>query len=458
MGVHRIKKGLRLPIKGEPDQSNIEENRSTRRVALLGADYLGLRPTMHVSPGDGVRRGQLLFEDKKMPGVRFTAPGAGKVVSLNRGEKRVFLSLVIELTDGERGGRADEVAYSSFDGKHPNALTGDAVKELLLESGLWTALRARPYGRVANPEARPRSIFVTAMDTNPLAPSLDKALEGHHADFERGLAAVAKLTEGILFICSSPESNIPVPRNPRYRHEEFSGPHPAGTAGLHIHKLDPAGRERLVWHLGAQDVVAIGKLFETGSLYVDRVVSLAGPLVGRPRLLKTRLGASIDNLLAGEQLERGDNRVIAGSVFHGRKAMGEVEGFLGRYHQQISVLKEGREREFFGWLVPGINKFSVGRTFLSKLMPGRKFAFTTTTHGSNRAIIPIGYYEKVMAMDLVATFLLRALVMRDLEVAEQLGCLELDEEDLALCSFVCPGKTEYGRYLREVLTMIEKEG
>jgi Na+-transporting NADH:ubiquinone oxidoreductase subunit A len=458
MGVHRIKKGLRLPIQGEPDQSNVEENRSIRRVALLGADYIGLRPTMHVSPGDGVRRGQLLFEDKKMPGVRFTAPGAGKVVSLERGEKRVFQSLIIELTDGERGGRADEVSYSSFDGRHPNLLTGDEVKELLLESGLWTAIRARPYSRVANPETKPRSIFVTAMDTNPLAPSLDQALEGHHADFERGLEIVSKLTEGPVFICTSPDSNISVPRNPRYRNEEFVGPHPAGTAGLHIHKLDPAGRQRLVWHLGAQDVVAIGKLFETGSLYVDRVVSLAGPVVGHPRLLRTRLGASIDDLIAGEELEPGENRVIAGSVFNGRAAMGEVHGFFGRYHQQVTVVKEGREREFFGWLVPGANKFSVGRTFLSKLIPGKKFDFTTTKHGSDRAIVPIGYYEKVMAMDLVPTFLLRSLVMHDLELAEQLGCLELDEEDVALCSFVCPGKTEYGRYLREVLTMIEKEG
>jgi Na+-transporting NADH:ubiquinone oxidoreductase subunit A len=427
-------------------------------VALLGADYVGLRPTLHVSPGDDVRRGQLLFEDKKTPGVRYTATGAGKVVALNRGKKRAFQSMVIELSDGERGGRADEVSYSSFSGKHPNGMTGDEVKELLLESGLWTAIRTRPYSRVANPETRPRSIFVTAMDTNPLAPSLDKAIEGHHADFERGLVAISKLTDGSVFICSSPESNIPVPRNPRYQHEEFIGPHPAGTAGFHIHKLDPAGRERLVWHLGAQDIAAVGKLFETGSLYVDRVISLAGPVVGNPRLLRTRLGASVDDLLAGEQLEPGENRIISGSVFHGREAVGETEGFLGRYHQQISVLKEGREREFFGWLVPGVNKYSVGRTFLSTLLPGRKFDFTTTTHGSHRAIVPIGHYEKVMAMDLVPTFLLRSLVMRDVELAEQLGCLELDEEDVALCSFVCPGKTEYGHYLREVLTMIEKEG
>lgn len=459
MGLHRIKKGLRLPILGEPDQSTVEESRSTRRIALLGSDYVGLRPSMQVSVGDAVRRGQALFEDKKTPRIRFTAPGAGKVVAINRGAKRVFQSLVIELADGELGGRAgDEVEFRSFTGKHPKELGGDEIKELLTDSGLWTSLRTRPFSRVADPESKPRSIFVTATDTNPLAASPEKVLVGRQADFDRGLAAVSKLTDGPIFVCTAPDSPIPVPTNGRIRHEEFAGPHPAGTVGLHIHQLDPARRDRLVWHLSYQDVLAVGKLFETGRLDVDRVVSLAGPAVNRPRLVKTRLGASLDELLKGERLEEGDNRVISGSVFNGHKAMGDTLGFLGRYDLQVTILREGREREFFGWLAPGANKFSVVRTFISKLIPGKKFDFTTTTHGSDRAIIPIGVYEKVMPWDLVPTFLLRALVMRDLELAEQLGCLELDEEDVALCSFVCPGKTEYGRYLREVLTLIEKEG
>jgi Na+-transporting NADH:ubiquinone oxidoreductase subunit A len=414
---------------------------------------------MHVAAGDDVRRGQLVFEDKKIPGVRHTAPGAGKVVAVNRGEKRAFQSVVIELSEPERSGRAgDEVSFSSFTGKHPNELSGDEVKALLLESGLWTALRARPYSRVANPETKPRSVFVTAMDTHPLAPSVDKALEGHEADFERGLAALAKLTEGPVFVCTSSNSTIKIPSSGNFRHEQFEGPHPAGTVGLHIHTLDPAGRERLVWYLGAQDVVAIGKLFETGKLFVDRVVSFAGPSVKKPRLIKTRMGVSIDDLIADEPLAEGENRVISGSVFHGTQAQGDVLGYLGRYHQQITVLREGREREFFGWLGPGANKYSVVRTFISKLMPGKKFDFTTTTHGSDRAIVPIGVYEKVFPLDMVPTFLLRSLAVHDVEMAEEFGCLELDEEDLALCSFVCPGKAEYGHHLRQVLTTIEKEG
>ncbi len=459
MGLHKIKKGLNLPINGEPDQTNIEESRSMRRAAILGADYIGLRPTLHVAEGDSVARGQLVFEDKKTPGVLFTAPAAGKVVAINRGEKRAFQSLVIELAEPERSGRpGDEVTFSSHTGKHPNELSGDDVKALLLESGLWTALRARPYSRVADPEAKPRSIFVTAMDSHPLAPSLDKVLEGHHADFERGLAAVAKLTDGSVYVCTAPNSTIPVPGGGRFEHEEFVGPHPAGTAGFHIHKVDPAGSGRIVWYLGAQDVVAIGKLFETGKLYVDRVVALGGPSVQRPRLIRTRLGASIDELLEGETLAEGENRVISGSVLHGRKATGDRLGYLGRYNQQISVLREGRDREFFGWLGPGFNKFSVVRTYVSKLLPGKKFDFTTDTNGSDRAIVPIGVYEKVFPFDMVPTYLLRSVVMHDVEKAEELGCLELDEEDLGLCSFVCPGKAEYGSYLRQVLTTIEKEG
>jgi Na+-transporting NADH:ubiquinone oxidoreductase subunit A len=456
LSLHKIKTGLDLPIVGAPAPT-IGDGRAPQRVALLAADYVGLRPTTHVAVGDAVRRGQLLLEDKKTPGVRYTAPGAGKVVAINRGERRAFQSVVIELSPTERSGRSEDVSFRAFTGTHPNQLSRDEVQELLIESGLWTALRARPFCRVANPAQAPHSIFVTAIDTNPLAPSVDKVLEGHHADFELGLLAVAKLTEGRTFVCTAKESTVPVPRDDRIQHEQFDGPHPAGTVGLHIHRLDPVDRNKLVWHLGYQDVVAIGKLFETGKLHVERVISLAGPVVHQPRLLRTRVGASTDNLVEGE-LGEGENRVISGSVLSGRKASGEIDGFLGRYHSQITALAEDRKREFLGWLTPGVNKYSVINTFVSKLIPGKKFAFTTSTNGSVRAIVPIGMYEKVMPMDLMPTFLLRALLMHDVERAEELGCLELDEEDLALCTFVCPGKNDYGPYLRDVLTTIEKEG
>ncbi|MDA1093201.1 MAG: Na(+)-translocating NADH-quinone reductase subunit A [Acidobacteria bacterium] len=456
MGLHTIRKGLQLPIMGEPQQS-IEPARLPRRVALLGDDYVGLRPTMHVAVGDSVLRGQLLFEDKQRPGVRFTAPGSGRVVAINRGERRAFRSLVIELSRDEQEGRGEAARFSAYTGRQPGELGGSDVRDLLVESGLWVALRSRPFGRVAAPETRPHAIFVTAIDTEPLTPDVDVVLQRAHGAFERGVAALARLTDGTVYVCTAPGSTVPVAQTERVRREEFAGIHPAGTAGLHIHLLAPVDRAKLVWHVGYQDVVAIGRLFESGELPVDRVVALAGPAHPRPRLVRTRLGAAIADLLGDDAVDPAA-RVVSGSVLSGRTASGEVDGFLGRYHRQVCVIDEGRKREFLGWLSAGASKFSASRAFLSALRPGHRFRFSTTTHGSRRAIVPIGLYESVLPMDLLPTPLLRALVMHDVERAEELGCLELDEEDLALCTFVCPSKIDYGASLRGVLNTLEAEG
>ena len=317
------------------------------RVALVADDYVGLRPTFYVAVGDSVRRGARLFDDKKQPGVRYTAPAAGTVTAIHRGQRRAFESLVIELSAEERQGRGLQVALSSFTGRHPSALSGDAVRAVLIESGLWTALRARPFSRVADPDVRPRSIFVTAIDTEPLAPAVDLVLRGRETDFEHGLAALAHLTDAPLFLCTSDRFPLSVPEVARLRHEQFAGPHPAGTVGLHIHRLDPAGRGRVVWHVGYQDVLAIGLLFRTGEIDATRVIALAGPAVIRPRLLQTRVGAATDELVRDE-LREGEVRVVSGSVLSGREASGPAHGFLGRYHRQVSALFEGRQREFMG--------------------------------------------------------------------------------------------------------------
>ena len=351
----------------------------------------------------------------------------------------------------------DAVPLSSFAGTHPSRMSRDEARGLLLESGLWTALRARPFGRVAGPARTPRSIFVTAMDSNPLAASVDVVMEGQQDAFGNGLRLLGKLTDGPVFVCSAEQSRVETPREDQIRHERFAGPHPAGTVGVHIHRLDPVDRRKLVWHLGYQDVIAIGKLATTGEIDPERVVSLAGPPVKEPRLYRTRLGASLDDLVEG-RLADGESRVISGSVLSGREAMGDVHGYLGRFHSQVSALREDRERHFLGWLAPGFDRFSIVSTFASALVPGRQFDLTSSTHGSPRAIVPIGMYERVMAMDILPTFLLRALVMGDLEKAEELGCLELEEEDVSLLSFVCPGKQEYGGHLRSVLERLEKEG
>ncbi|MCC6797541.1 MAG: Na(+)-translocating NADH-quinone reductase subunit A [Candidatus Hydrogenedentes bacterium] len=453
--MHTIKKGLSLPIAGDPDQ-RIDSGVAAKRVAVLADDYIGMRPTMFVQAGDLVKRGQALFEDKKNPGVIFTSPGAGTVAAVNRGEKRAFQSVVVELSAAEFKGGADQVAFASYTGSEPAGLSRDQIRALLIESGLWTALRTRPFSKVPAPDATPHAIFVTAIDTNPHAPNPELVIQGHEIDFERGLVCVAKLTEGRTYLCKARGAKIPANPNTGIQIEEFEGIHPAGTVGVHINKLSPVSHKKTVWHLNYQDVIAVGKLFGSGKLYVDRVVSLAGPSVKSPRLLRTRLGASTDDLVSGE-LKDGEQRVVSGSVLSGRTAQGDIFGYLGRYHQQISVLREGRDREFLGWAAPGMKKFSIIPVYLSKLLGG-KFEFTTNTNGSPRAMVPIGMYEKVVPMDIVPTFLLRSLLVGDLEEAEKLGVLELDEEDLALCTFVCPGKHDFGVHLRDMLNKIDKEG
>jgi len=468
---HVIKKGIDLPIKGQPTQS-IRDGAPVRQVALVADDYPFMKPKMLVSVGDQVRRGQPLFEDRKNPGVTFTSPGAGVVSAVHRGDLRRLLSVVVTLSEGERAGalRADEhVALETYAAVRERGAKGAApeqVRALLLESGLWTALRRRPFGTVPAATGDCGALFITAIDTAPLAADVKVVLEGKRDDFKEGVIALAKLTHGPVFVCQGEGIDLSAEASEakNARVETFVGAHPAGLVGTHIHALYPVNREREAWHIGYQDVVAVGRLFKTGAVDVERVVSLAGPAVLDPHLARTRLGAEVAPLVAG-QVSLAETRLIDGSVFYGRSlsAHPETEGFLGRYRAQVTALLEGRDREFLGWLQPGGEKFSVTRAFFSSLMSGqygarRLFDFTTSTNGSHRAMVPIGLFEKVMPLDIMPTFLLRALLQDDLERAEALGCLELDEEDLSLCTFACPGKEDYGVALRRALTTIWKEG
>lgn len=463
MALHRISRGLDLPLSGAPEVARVEDVAPPTRVALVADDYVGMKPTMMVAVGDEVRRGQPLFEDKKSPGVLYTAPGAGKVVAVNRGDRRALRSVVIELTDEERAGKPgpDQVqplesygAVAAAGDLH--ALSADQVRDLLLESGQWTAIRRRPFGKVAAPTESPAALFVTAIDTNPHCPPVDRVLEGRDNDLAAGIAVLSKLAPH-TYVCTRPEQWVELTGEAHVTQETFSGPHPAGNVGTHIHLLEPVGPQKTVWYVGYADALMIGRLFRTGALDFERVISLAGPSVKRPRLVRTRMGAATDELVSGE-LEDGA-RVVSGSVLAGRTAMGEVEGYLGRFHNQVSALKEDTERKLLGWMGPGADKFSVVPAFLSSwLGGGKRFDMTTTTHGSKRAIVPIGNYERVMPGDFLPTFLLRSLVVRDVERAEELGALELEEEDLALCTFVCAGKIDYGPILRDNLDIIEREG
>ncbi|QDT03602.1 Na(+)-translocating NADH-quinone reductase subunit A [Rubripirellula lacrimiformis] len=445
-----IKRGLDLPITGSPEQ-HIEIAPQVSQVALLGDDYIGMKPTMLVAPGDRVRLGQPVFEDKKNSGVLYTAPASGTVAEVNRGAKRKFESIVIDV-DGD-----DRVEFDGMAGKDPASLGRESIAEHLVQSGLWTALRTRPFGKVPAIGSSPSSIFVQAIDTNPLAGDPSIVIADRKDQFILGLQALTQLTDGRVFVCKASTSDVPGSGVNGVQVESFSGPHPAGLVGTHIHFLDPVGPNKTVWYIGYQDVCAIGSMLQTGTLDTRRVISVAGPMIGRPRLLQTRIGASISQLINGEYDESVKIRPISGSVLCGRTALG-FHDFLGRYHNQISVLEEGDEREFLGWQKPGFDKYSTTKVFASAGIPNKKFPMTTSTHGSERAMVPLGTYEKVMPLDILATQLLRSLIYRDTDEAQQLGVLELEEEDLGLCTFVCPGKYEYSSLLRQSLSTIEREG
>ena len=491
MHTVRVSRGLDLPIAGSPVQQ-IEDATLTSSVAVLGADYVGMRPTMAVEPGERVKIGQTLFTDKKTPGVVFTSPACGTVTAINRGAKRVFLSIVIAL-DNE-GSDDDCEPFTAFATSQLGSLSRQTAVDMLVGSGVWTSFRTRPFNRIPSPTTTPHSIFVTAIDTNPSAADPAVIIAERREDFSTGLLVITRLEAGNVFLCKSPNDEIPGTQLQGVETVSFAGPHPAGLPGTHIHTLDPAGRHKTVWHIGYQDVIAIGHLFRTGRPDTTRVVALAGPGVNRPRLIRTHLGANLAEITAGQlssNTKGGSSiRVISGSVLSGRDVTtfpdhvttatrasaadsastppdgqaetgGQAENpiaFLGRYHLQVSAISDPPRRELFGWIMPGFKKFSLCNVVASKLLGHRTFAMDTAMHGGLRAIVPIGAYEKVMPLDILPTFLFRALSADDIEQSEALGCLELDEDDLALCTFVCPGKIDFGAMLRRVLNIIEKEG
>ncbi|WP_068546065.1 Na(+)-translocating NADH-quinone reductase subunit A [Thalassotalea crassostreae] len=441
-----IKKGLDIPVTGVPQQV-IHDGATINTVATLGEEYVGMRPTMFVKAGDSVKKGQALFEDKKNPGVLFTASAAGVVKEINRGEKRVLQSVVIEVNGDE------EETFNAYAADQLASLPREDVEANLVKSGLWTALRTRPFSKIPALGSVAADIFVSAMDTNPLAADPQVIIAEDSEAFTNGLAVLETLTSGKVFVSKAPGADIPAGNATV---TEFAGKHPAGLVGTHIHFLSPVSAEKMVWHLGYQDVIAFGKLFTTGKIDSSRVVSVAGPAVKEPRLVRTVLGAKVSEITANE-LADGEVRTVSGSLLTGHSARG-VHDYLGRYNVQVSALLEGREKEFIGYMYPGPNMFSVTRAYMSHFFRNKLFNMTTTTNGSSRAMVPIGNFERVMPLDILPTLLLRDLCAGDTDGAQQLGALELDEEDLALSTFVCPGKTDYGVILRDCLTTIEKEG
>lgn len=441
--------GLDIPLEGAPE-AEITEGVKVSSVALLGRDYTGTGPVLRVREGDRVKLGQPLFANRRHPSVLYTSPGAGIVTEINRGARRALLSVVVRL-EGE-----DEETFRSWPRRDLPALRREDVTETLLGSGLWTALRTRPYSKTPVPGAVPRSIFVTATDSNPLAAAPEVIIAENSEAFSDGLNVISHLTDGPVFLCKPPYAELPRGDSAKVSTADFAGAHPSGLVGTHIHYLDPVGPNRTVWHLSYQDVIAIGRLFTTGRLWTERIVSLAGPVVKRPRLVRTRPGADLTELTRSEYEDAGC-RVISGPVLSGRAAQ-RPENYLGRFHNQVSVIAEPDRDTRKGWLAGDRSVFSLYGLFRSGERPKRKFPITAALHGRPAAMIPFGAFEQVMPPEFLPTQLLRALLVGDTDMAQALGCLELDEEDLALCTFLCPSKLNYGPALREALERIEKEG
>ncbi len=340
-----IKKGLDLPISGAPAQV-INDGNPVKKVALLGEEYVGMRPTMHVRVGDEVKKGQVLFADKKNPGVIFTSPASGKVIEVNRGAKRVLQSVVIEVAGEE------QITFDSYAANELVSLDRDAIKKQLIDSGMWTALRTRPFSKVPAIDAHTKAIFVTAMDTNPLSADPEVIINELSDAFVAGLDILSRLSDDKVYVCKKGTS-LPKSNASNVEEHVFDGPHPAGLVGTHMHHLYPVSAEHVAWSINYQDVIAFGQLFLSGEIYTDRVVALAGPVVTNPRLVRTHMGACINDIVEREIMP-GEVRVISGSVLSGVHAQGP-HAYLGRYHQQVSVLREGREKNCLGWAMPGKN-------------------------------------------------------------------------------------------------------
>jgi len=450
--MKKIRKGLDIPISGSPEHK-ITDFKKPRSVGLVGSDFHGLKPLMLVSEGDHVKLGQPIFADKKNPGVIFSSPAGGVVESVNRGEKRVLQSVVIEVDTNE-----EEISFSSIKTNDLSNQTSASIRENLIKSGLWTSFRTRPYTKIPAIDSDPNSIFINCMDTNPLSMDPEIIISSNLNNFELGLSAIRLLSNCPVHLCTKKDSNLTFkPQENIYEHA-FYGPHPSGLVGTHMHFISPASLDNVNWHISYSDVILIGAFFMEGKIPTSKYICLSGPKFENPRIISTRIGACIDEICAGE-LGQSENRVVSGSVINGRESIGPY-AYLGRYHNQICAIEEpnSSDRELFDWALLGSKRFSKLGIFISSMFKNKKFDIKARMYGPDRAILPLGVYEEVFPLQLLITPLLRGLAVGDTQELQSLGILELDEEDLALCSFVCPSKYDFGYLLRERLTTIEVEG
>lgn len=445
-----IRKGHNIQIAGTPVKE-VVKGRAPSSVAILPTDFRGIKPKLLVKEGDAVKIGSPLFHCKSNPSITWPSPGGGTVKSIHYGPRRVIDKIEIKLSDSE-----EFESFPSFRFNEISGLKRSEILDILKNGSLFPLIRQRPFNKVADPNTTPRDIFISGWNTAPLAVDLDLALRRRLSPFQAGINALQKLTDGDVHLSYNENtvSDTLLEVQDVNKHL-LRGPHPAGNVGIQIHHIAPLGLNDLVWTVNAQDVVRIGNLLLTGKLDTTLFTTVGGPSVSSPTHIKTRMGVQISTLTE-ERLAEGKHRIISGDVLTGKTA--DENGYLGFYDSTISVLPEGGEREFMGMLRPGSSKtrYSLTNAFLG--FAKEKFNFTTLNNGSERYMVPINAWEDVLPMDILPNALYRAILAQDIEEMEQLGIMECDEEDFALCSFACPSKIDVGGAIRDGLDLMEKEG
>ncbi len=444
--VIKIRKGLAINLVGEAEKTVSEVN--PKLFAIKPTDFIGVFPKLLIKEGDKVKAGTPLFFDKYREQIVFTSPVSGTVTELRRGEKRILLEIVIEAD-----GRNESVDFGKAD---PARLSREEVIGKMLASGVWPVIRQRPYSVIANPADTPKAIFISAFDTAPLGPDYDLIVHGNGEAFQVGIDALSRLTGGKIHL------NINADNTPSkvftnckgVQINKFSGAHPAGNVGTQIAKLDPINKGDIVWYLRPQEVLHIGRLFLNGYPDATRIIALTGSEVRRPHYIKTRLGASITEMIK-DNLSADHARFISGNPLTGEKI--EKTGYVGFYDSQVTVLPEGDHYEFFGWALPGFSKFSFSRSFFSWMNPGKKYRLDTNYNGGERAYVMTGQFEKVFGWDIYPLQLIKAILVEDIELMERLGIYEVDAEDFALCEFIDTSKTEIQQIVRTGLDLMRKE-
>ena len=442
----QIKKGLDIKLKGEAEK--VTENAISSNIyTLKPTDFHSIIPKLSVKVGAKLKAGESVFYNKANEDMKFPSPVSGEVVDIIRGEKRKLLAIKIQADK--------EQQFFNFGVKDAKAMKADEIKSHLLASGCWSFIKQRPYDVIANTEKEPKAIFISAYASAPLAADYDYVLAGKENELQAGVTALSKLTSGKVHVSVGKNSNSPFAKLNDITLHKVSGPHPSGNVGTQIAKIDPINKGEVVWTITPQDLVIIGELLLTGKFNAERIIALAGSSVETPKYYKTKIGADINSIVGGK-LKKEENRIISGNVLTGIAQ--DLKGVLGYYDNMVTVIPEGNDYEFFGWIKPVFNKISTSRALtFSWLFPNKKFDLNTNTNGEHRAFVVTGIYEEVFPLDIYPIQLLKSCMYKDLDEMEQLGMYEVAPEDFALTEFVCVSKQPHQEIIRKGLDLMLKE-